>query len=357
MTYTREMSLRAALRTGIRQVNKNRRVVFWILVANFLLALIPTSLISIAIEDSLGESLMAERLANGYDDIWFREFSADAGDLASTFHPTTAGWGALLDSFDRFFTGQLFGINSALFAFGVMYAILWTFLSGGIFRAFKKGIPSTLAEFANDSADLFWRFLRLAFLVGIGYWVVYQQVGPRLGNLVETLNRETIDERVDFLWNLAATALVLLLLAVLNLTSDYAKSLMVLESRRSSLLVAAKALGLAIKNPVKVLGLYGALVLIGILFFLIYSAAAPGVGQSSWLGVLAALLVGQLYIASRIWTRMLFYASQMELCRALTTAPEPSRVEAVSSTPGTPGSTSAGPMPIEQPQDPEEPIA
>ncbi len=317
------MSVLEAFRGGLRQVGRSKRIIFWMWGLSFLLALAPAILVSNSIEDSLGNSFKAEKLAQGYDDIWFQEFEADAQALASTFEPTVVGAGAVFKALDGFATGTLFRQFPALLAVGIAYLLLWAFAAGGILTAFEKNISPSLEEFATAGARYWGRFVRLMALAGILYWLIYAYLAPWLDDWFESLTMDSIDERWAFLWKVFTLLLFLAAVWLVNILSDYAKILTVLERRRSMLLSLLRAIRVSTSHFLRVGGLYLLVTLLGLILMLLYAAAAPGASDSTWTGVLLALLLGQIYIAARIGVRLVFFASQMQLCRSLIAAPEP----------------------------------
>ncbi len=311
------MKVFQAFQKGVTLTNRSKRVIFWLFFFNFLIALTPALVVSGSIEKSLGQSLMAEKMGQGYEDIWYQEFQVDATGLAATFHPTMVGVGAILNGLDDFLSGRLFDKFPGVIALALGYLILWTFVAGGILDLFKEGGPSSLQRFLGASGLYFGRFLRLAVLVGVGYWLVFRYLLPGLDNLIETFTRNSIDERVVFFWTLAKYLVILGVLIELNLISDYAKIATVLEKRSSMILAIVRSFRLQIHHPGRIVGLYFLVGLVGLGFLLLYSLIAPGALQQTWFSVILAFLLGQLYIVSRIWSRMLFYGSQWELCRWL----------------------------------------
>lgn len=318
------MSILQAFRSGLRLAGRSKRIIFWMWGLSLLLALAPTLLVSRSIEDSLGNSSKAEALAQGYDDVWFKEFEADAQALASTFEPTVAGAGAVFKALDGFVTGTLFDQFPAVLAVGIAYLLFWAFAGGGILTAFEKNISPSFEEFAAAGARYWGRFVRLMFFIGILYWLIYAWLAPGLDDWFESLSADTIDERIAFVWKVFTLLIFLAALWLVNLLSDYAKILSVLERRRSMLLALFRALRVSASAFLRIAGLYLLVTLLGIVLMLIYTAIAPGSSDSTWTGVLLALLLGQIYIAARIGVRLVFWASQLQLCRSLITpAPDP----------------------------------
>ncbi len=158
-------------------------------------------------------------------------------------------------------------------------------------------------------------------MAGLFYWLIYFYLLPFLGDLVQAHIREVIDERVVFAWTVAKYLLVLGVLVLVNLIVDYARILTVVQKRRSAMLAAVGSLRFVIGHLGRTLSLYLIIGLLGLLFLVLYALLAPGGLQESWSGVVWALVLGQAYIVSRIWIRLLFMASQSALCASLADRP------------------------------------
>jgi len=311
------MNMLQYLKRGLHRTIICREAVIWLYLTNLILVLVPTLLLFGEIEESLTNRVMAEEMSKGYDDIWFKEFSAEAKGLGSTFDPTVTGIGAILNSLDSQLSGQLFLTYLPIVAFACLYALFWIFASGGLLQAFNRNAPPSFASFVSDSGAFFGRFFRITVLAAVGYALVFGMLKPGVEDLLAYLLREEIDERIVFACTLGKYLLVALSLAALSMLSDYTKISTVVESRHSILLAMLRSLRLCLAQFRRVAALYLMLTLVGLLLLLIYSIVAPGASQQSWPGVILALALGQAYIISRVWLRVLYLGSQFELFREL----------------------------------------
>jgi hypothetical protein len=311
------MSIPNALKLGAGHVFSSKKVILSLLLFSLALSIIPTVLLSEQIRESLDHSRMSEELASGYSDDWFQEFTAGAGGIGATFHPTAAGIGAILNGWDAFLSGRLWSENLVIVALILAYALVWVFVSGGLLAHFEQRRTPNFVSFVSFSATYFGRFIRLALIAGVVFWFLFGLLIPWMDGLIEAMNRNTIDERIEFAWVSAKYSVIVLVLFQVNLISDYSKILTVIQRRKSMILAVIRAIRLEIEHPVRTVGLYGAVVVIGLACFLFYSLVVPGSSQSTWLGVLFGLAIGQAYIATRIALRMLFFGSQLEMCRSL----------------------------------------
>lgn len=319
------MSIASAIRDGIRRINANLRYLFIAFVASLGLSAVLALAISDSIEASLGNSLAGDRMLESFDELWYRSFSATSEGLVSTFEPGVVGIGAVAKSLDAFLTGSFTRENSSILKVAAIYWLLWVFFSAGFIARFAAE-GNDRPGFWASSARFFFRFFILAVMAAVLYILAYRLVLGGLSNLVDEWTRETIDERWHFFLTVLKYTIFWLIVWFVNMVFDYSKILTVVHNRKFVPVVPLEALIFAVKRFFRTYGLYLSVGLIWIGFMLVYWILVPGAGQSSWLGIAVAFLLGQLYILSRIWTRGLFWASQTALLlaesRPATPAPE-----------------------------------
>jgi phage-related holin len=195
--------------------------------------------------------------------------------------------------------------------------VIWIFLSGGVLHLYNTNDPVTFGHFMKGAGIYFFRFLKLAVIAGLFYWLIYFYLIDFLGDLVQEYTREVIDERIAFLWMLVKYLVVLIFLIFVNLIVDYTKIITVTKRQRSILLAIVESFRFVLGNVGRTLSLYVVIGLLGVCFLCLYGLLAPGGLQYSWIGIIWALALGQIYILSRIWIRLLFMASQSALCRTI----------------------------------------
>ena len=300
-----------AFRDGIRRVNAAPAVLAGVLVATLLAALPLGLALRSALRAHLGDSVAADTVASGVNWDWWQEFSAQATGLGGTFSPSVIGAGVVLDNLsalldNRPTAGILVGVATA-------YLLLWIFLVGGVLDRYARGRAIRTAGFFGACGVYFFRFLRLAVIGWLAYAVLFGLIhGWLLDDFYGWATRDFTVERSAFLLRAALYLLFGTLLVVCNLVLDYAKIRAVVEDRRSMIGALLAAWRFITRRPLHVSGLY---LLNGLVFFLVlavYAAVVPGAGSaglSMWIG----FLIGQAYILARLWTKLLFYASQTAL--------------------------------------------
>lgn len=309
------MNILKAFIQGIKGVNGNKRYLLLIYLVNFLLVFVLSLSVMQAIQTSLGKSLVAEKLVNSFDGLWYRSFSAQAKGLASTFDPGVVGIGAVLNGLDAFLKGGIIKNYPAVVGVGIVYLLMWAFFAGGLISVYSQ--QESQNSFLSQAARFFPRLLILAIMAGILYFIIFKFIFIGLTKLVNNLTRETLDERVHFAYTLIKYLLVWLLVWSVNLWFDYGKIITVLRDHKNVFTIPVHAVKTVFSSLGKTYGLYFTIGIVWVILMLLYGLIAPGATQSSWLTIFLAFLVSQVYVLARIWTRCLFYAGQTHMCSAL----------------------------------------
>ena len=261
-----------------------------------------------SIEADLGSSLVAEQMADGVSYDWWQEFDARTDSLGRTFRPTIIGFAASLDNLSRLIDHGPRPV--ALVGLVAAYLGMWAFLVGGIVDRYARQRPTRAEGFFPACGVYFVRFIRLAIVSALVYYVLFGVVhGWLLGDLYGRLTHDLTVERTGFFIRLSLYGVFGLLLTLANMVLDYAKIRTVVEDRRSMIGAVLAGLRFVVRHPLRTLGLYALNGLAFILVLAAYAVTAPGVvpaGPALW----GALLVGQAYLVARLGLKLLFYASQ-----------------------------------------------
>jgi hypothetical protein len=310
------MTILTAIRDGLRRVSASPKLILLLWLVNFAVAIPLTMVMSDQIESSIGASLVHEKLRAGFDIDWYEEFADAANDLGKTFSPAVIGVGPFLGNLEAWLDGSLFTGYTGL---GIGYMVLWAFLLGGVLDRFAHAQENLTAErFFSASGRYFLRFLLLMVFSGVLYFVVLTLISPSLFSAIASATRDTTVERTVFFLTAGAYVIVALLLAVVNMAFDYAKISTVLRDHRNMLVAAGHGFRFILAHPAKTFGLYLALGIAALAFLGLYALIAPGANQASAAGVIAAFVVGQIFLVVKLITRLTFFGGQMALYEAMT---------------------------------------
>ena len=152
------MVLIEALVEGFNRILRAGKIILWVYLFSFFLVLGPTLIVSEVIEESLGQSLISEDLSAGFNDAWYREFRSAAKGFGESFRFSIVGVGAILDGVDGFLSGKIFQETLAVFCLGILYLVIWIFLSGGVLHLYNTNDPVTFGHFMKGAGIYFFRF-------------------------------------------------------------------------------------------------------------------------------------------------------------------------------------------------------
>jgi hypothetical protein len=242
---------------------------------------------------------------------WMQEFSDQATGLGTTFKPTIIGFGAVLDNLSGFLdaTPQPLVIVAA----ASVYIVLWIFVAGGILDRYARDRSMRPFGFFAAAGGFFFRFLRLAVL----QWIVYAAIFGLLHRwLFDTLyprvTHEMTAERSAFAVRVGFYLVFGAAVAAATMIFDYAKVRAVVEDRRSMLGAVNAAAGFIRRNIGAAMAVFVLNFAAFVVTLALYALVAPGAGSTGltmWLGV----AVGQVYVLTRLWIKLTFWASETAL--------------------------------------------
>jgi hypothetical protein len=305
---------------GWRRVLRAPAVTIGVLATLFLLALPLGLALRAMLAEHLGSSVTAERAAFGWDAGWAAEFGSQAQGIGRTFTHEILGFGSTLSVISGFFDAR--PLPPAIAGAAVAFAIVWMFLSGGIIDRFARGRPVRTAAFFAACGVYFWRFLRLAIIVGAAYWALFAWLHPYLfGSLWNQLTRNESSEATAAAIRVALYVVFALALALVSIVSDYAKVRAVVEDRRSMIGALGASIRFLRRRPLRALGLYLLSALAALIIIRLWYSAAP----EAWESIGWAFLTTQVYMLARVWAKLAWIAaevvfSQGELAHATYTA-------------------------------------
>ena len=302
----RRTPILGAFLEGWRRVWRAPALALGALVASFLLALPLGLVMERAIKNHLGSSLEADAAATGWNSGWAAEFGAQAQGVTQTFNYEFLGFGGTLAIISGI--ADRIALDPALAAAAAMSIVLWVFLSGGVIDRLARGRPVGTAHFFGTCGVYFWRFLRLAVVIGVAYWALFRWLHPfLLSRVYHHYTRDMTSETSGIVLRTALYALFALALAFVSVVADFAKARAVVEDRRSMVGSIGAALRFIRRRPFRVAALYLLNVIAFLVILRLWLQAAPSATAPAWL----ALLITELYMLLRIWAKLAFMASEV----------------------------------------------
>ncbi|MFZ4984575.1 MAG: hypothetical protein ACOYLF_03850 [Blastocatellia bacterium] len=297
---------------GLRQSIQQWQMALLMTVISLLVALplvLPTFWL---IYDTTRRTAMAERMmADQIDPLWLI-------DLAN----------GQLSGFSIEGMGTLFGLS--LVALGLLYLLLHTLLAGGMVSLLVANDRHfRMWDFWAGGGLYFWRFFRLMLIsrllqalviAGTLIWL------KKLGALDQAAT--AYSEVVRKEW---ATAIGLVLaFGLIGLIFDYARVRTVTNGSAGMVSETIRTIRFTLRHLPSTVGLQLLVGLVGFGLFAGLVQLRASIPQLSGGRVFAAFVIGQLAIGVRLWHRVWFTASQVELHRRITerySAPDGSYAE------------------------------
>jgi hypothetical protein len=286
----------------------------------------PALFLNRAIESHLDASLEADAAADGVNFDWMQEFRAQSGQLGRTLRPDVIGFGAVMDNTSAVADVSFRPLVAIVCGF-VFLSLVW-FLSPALIWRLATDRPERAGSMLAVCGSFLPRMFRLAFVAFVLYGALFASVHPwLLGDIFDRVTRETTVERTGFFIRIGFYAIFFLLVAAANLLLDYTRIRLVVENRRSIIGAVSAAARFMRKNAGRVVGTYVLNVVCFAVILGAYALAAPGAGSGGW-WAWGPFVIGQVYIAARLFLKLAFWASEVAVLQARFGCPGFVRLEA-----------------------------
>lgn len=301
---------------GFKSTGKAAQMVALLFIINFIFSLALSIPMYHSLKESIGNSQVGEKMAKGFDYLWWEEFRDESQGLEKTFTPSIIGKGAILNNLEALVQMRFLEAPAAVLIAGLLYIVLHVFLAGGILSIFHREAPKfTMKGFFQGAGAYFFRFLLLMLLS----WVFFIAIGVFLNrgfdSILDNFSRNSISEVPPFYLALFFSVIIFFFLLFIQMVFDYARIKIVVEERRNILNSALEALGFVFRHLGSTLGLFYLISMVNIAVAVIYIFIKELIPQSAFLGILAAFILQQIFIFAVIWVRCWLYSAQMKLYR------------------------------------------
>ncbi|MBN1222879.1 MAG: hypothetical protein JXB23_06490 [Candidatus Aminicenantes bacterium] len=251
-------------------------------------------LVSGYLKNALGSSSIAEDLVRRFDFGIFIELLIHKGGAVRT-------------------------IISAALVLGVLYFWVSVFLHGGILHTLVRSRnagdgdekPRRISRvFFEGAGKYFGRFFRLT-LYSLLLWVGGAVLFLLFNAVLKPFTANGLNEKLVFYLVALRVIIGVFLFFLIRMILDYARVMIVRQDMRHVFRALLKSVGFVFTRLGKTLGLYYLLVLTGVVLFLIYWGVQSLIPTYSFVSIMLAFLVGQIFILSRGWLKVLFQAAQL----------------------------------------------
>lgn len=299
---------------GFRLTGKTARMVLLLFVINLIFALILAVPMYHSLKDSFGNSLVGERMAKGFDTLWWEEFQDQSEGLEKTFTPFIIGKGAVLNNLEMLVQMKFFELPPIIIIFGIVYIILHTFLAGGVLSTFNRDPPRfAMRPFFEGAGHYFFRFFLVVLISWLFFFGLIGSLNQWFSSVVGKVAENAFSEITPFYLSLFFNAVIFFLLLLFRMIFDYSRIMIIVDGEKNILKAISNAFGFVIKNPGSTLGLFYTVFSVNVVVTLSYILIKSLIPQSNTLGVLFAFIFQQMFIFAVVWIRCWLYASQLEL--------------------------------------------
>jgi len=279
-----------------------------------------------AIDNNLSHTESAEVMAEGFDWLWYQEFTASRdpdSDLSATIAPWQTGVAPLMRNFEGYVRGTLRGsLPPGLAWIGILYLLMTTLLTGGILGLFAEDRSRFSFRFFFDRAGrYFLMLLGILLIAQVCYWLLWNLIGNAHQGLVSSIRPEAVTELTPILVDWAGVLILMFVAFAIHMVMDYARIAVVAWDKMGLGPSLVGALGFCLRNIRKTLGLFYLTTLLAIVIALLYGLMVKLGGGATTSQLIFLFIAQQLFIIGSIWIRMVYLGSQLAFYRGAMNMP------------------------------------
>jgi hypothetical protein len=282
------ITILTAYKIGLSSAWEERKMLFWLYGFNLLFAYLMTLPLSMMLTEAMDQTTAADKILQSFD---------------FTIYKT------VMDDFGK---GVSFG--KAIITIGLLYLIVNIFFAGGILKIFNEDKKFTFNVFLNGCLEYFNRFLRL-FILSVLFFLMAILFYLLLSGLIDLFTENSTTEHLPVILFIFRIIILGILLAIINMIFDYAKIMTVVNDFQRMFETVRMALMFVMKSFRKTSGLYFSYLFTMIFFMIVYLFIENFISVTNWLTVVLFFLWTQLFMLSRIFIRMSFFAGQYTFYR------------------------------------------
>lgn len=271
---------------GFQTVNKRIKIAVYLWIVNILFSFVVIAPLYFLLQNEFSRSLLENQMGRGNDFlIWMGDFIFKNRD----FYPALLGW-----------------ILVPL----LLYLFFNIFLSGGVIGRIAAPHEKTrLANFLSDCGKYFYRFFRVFLISLIGFIIIFGVIYRLISALFELWAENASTEwPLIFVSNLKFLIAVLLF-SIVRMFFDYVKIRLVSEDSKKAVRSTLLNFAFLGKRFFRAWFLYLLVGLVAVILFVIFILVYR-ISPQQGIFFIFLFLWQQLYVFSRMWTKMLFFSTE-----------------------------------------------
>jgi len=276
---------------GLATTAQKWRLVAYLWTVHLLFALLVVAPLYSLLQNQFSRSLLGEKLFAGMDLLWI-------GDLIYKYQetpPLIIGW---------------------LLGTSLIFLVLLVFLNGGIIgRIAASEEKVTFRDFFGDCGRYFGRFFRVFLISLIGYFLVLGIVGRFVSIPFRLWSKGASTQWTTLISSSLRLVVLLLLFSIVKMFFDYVKVALVAADSRKVVRATLQNFRFLSRHFFRAWALF---LIVGLIFvlstwvYLVVAKALPKAG----LGPVLLFVWQQAYFLVRLWTGVLFFATEYHFLKA-----------------------------------------
>ncbi len=286
-----KITYKSAFLKGFRELFYNQKFVILLWATNSILALIMTIPVTNMLFDNLQNSLMSDRLAAGFDFIWFTQF---------------------MEIYKR----GISRLPNLLFGIATIYVLINTFYAGGLIAVFNTSNKNHFIDFFYGGVKYWFRFIKVVAISILLYAAAFI-INTFFGRVIASIFSGTEMVVLDFTLRVIRYVFLVFMIGIVSIISDYTKVIMAVENRHDVFKSIADAAIFIGNNFDKTFGVFFIVALmggIGAVFYNIFDLVIP---RTPYYFLILSFILQQILVIFRLNIRMLFYSTEVMLFKDL----------------------------------------
>ena len=279
------MKIREVLKLGINYTRRNKKFLIILWSTNACLAVVLSLPIYSMLIDNLGHSLLSDQLAVEFNYFWFVQFMS--------LYETT-----------------LKQLPLIVYAVVGIYLLVQTLFFGGLVAVFDNVKMNHISDFFYGGVRYWYRFMKV-LIISLLFFTVAFFIDNLINSLVTEIFNDTEFVFAEFILRSLRYLILLFLIGVVTIISDYSKVSMAIDEERNVRKGVVKAI-IFIKNHFRIVFTVFVLVsIIGAMAGLVYNIVETYIPRTPFYFLIISFILQQMLIIFRLFTKMIFCSTEV----------------------------------------------
>lgn len=284
-------TIKETLLQGTRSVFYNFKFVVLLWGANAASAFVLSIPVYAVLHDSLGRSILSDKLAVNFDYIWFLQFL-------------------------NIYKSNLDQIHYMLYGLMAIYLLVQTFFLGGIISIFNIPKKNHTVDFFYGGVRYFVRFTKL-MLFSLLFFGVAFLINKYTGEVIISAFKNSENELAEFILMSLRYLLLIFFIGVVSIIADYSKIYIAVKDKFEIIRTLIETIKFLKNNFAKVFILFLLVAIFGAVGAVIYNIVRVTIPETPFYFLLVSFILQQMLIIFRLLIRMLFYSTEVILFKDL----------------------------------------